>query len=63
MASTTIENAAHEVNDDLFNVCALLMGLQSVLHEEGLMGSHIDRIASVAIDQIKLAQAKLQPHI
>lgn len=62
-AANTLENAAHEVNEDLFNIQALLMGLQSVLHEEGHQGSDMDRIARIAVDQIKLAQAKLNPHI
>lgn len=63
MPNVTIEDAAHDVNDDLFNVRALLMGLQSVLYEEGLGSSDADRIARVALDQIKQAQAKLAPHI
>jgi predicted negative regulator of RcsB-dependent stress response len=63
MANTALENAAQEVNEDLFNVCALLMGLQSVLHEEGHEDSDMDRIARVAVAQIQLAQAKLDAHI
>jgi hypothetical protein len=58
-----LQDVAHEVNDDLFNVIAVLNALDSLARYEAPSGTDVARIARVAVDQIKLAQDKLAPHI